>query len=374
MFVMMASASADGDPSSAPSRRTLRPLVAVGVVAVVVLAVLGWVNRPADHGGSVSGSPWSSSTIARVPVGRDPQAIAADDRAVWVQAGQNGSASRLWRIDAVTGRAQPLPNTTGAEWPAVGEGAAWVTRCTGVDATHPCPQPWVMKLDPASGATLASIALPGYAWQIATGLGRVWVSTEAGLVEIDPGTATIEHTFPVKTDLLGTADGSLWTTGSGYGVTGVMEIDPRSGRIVRIVGVHDACTFLASDAGVWVGSCQDGLPTGSGPDILTKIDPTSGQKVYTVRLTAWGELAFADGWLWMSRWSDGHVVIEQRDPATGRPTGVTTVVRPGRDGWSSMSIGAPAVFTVVSGGAFWLTHVDANDVVRVPIPSSPPSH
>jgi len=33
-----------------------------------------------------------------------------------------------------------------------------------------------------------------------------------------------------------------------------------------------------------------------------------------------------------------------------------------------IGFGAPSVFIAVSGDSFWLTHVDAKDVVRVRIP------
>ena len=274
----------------------------------------------------------------------------------------------LWRIDPATNEATRLPNTRGAEWPAVGEDAVWVTDCEAAD--NPCVHPSVLKLDPSTGATLASIRLPGYGEQITTGLGSVWVSTSAGLVKIDALSAKVAATFPLKATLVGTAAGSVWASGHWSRFPGVAKVDPRTGKVDHVVRVHDPCTFLATDHGIWVASCQGGLG-GAGPDHLTKLDPVTGKVAYRIPLDHWGELAFAAGYLWMSRSLDnGRVEVDQRDPTTGLPTGVVVSVSPGEHPWEDFGIGGPAIFTAVGDGSFWLTHVDADAVVRVPIPTS----
>jgi hypothetical protein len=352
-------------PGGPPRRGGILRAVPVAVVVLVTAGVLVWAlsslwlrssNQPA-----VSLAP---GQIVRIPVGRAPQPIAADDSAAWVVTGTTDRGNVLWRIDARTDRATELPATRGAGWPVVGEGFAWVT-CTGT--RNPCGGNSVLKLDPETGATLATIKLPGYPFVMATGLGSVWVSTDAGLVKIDPSAARVVATFAVHTDLLGTAAGSVWATGAGGGGTSaVMRIDPTDGRILDAVGFFDACRLLATDQGVWVSSCRGGLPTGSQGDVLERIDPATGRVAYRVPVEQWGgALSLTQGWLWESRWVGDHVQIEARDPATGTLTGAVLTVEPGPQPWGSQSIGTPEVFTAVGAGSFWLTHVDSGDVVRL---------
>ncbi len=126
--------------------------------------------------------------------------------------GTSETQNVLWRIDAETNEARPLPNTTGAGWPAVGEGFAWVTVCRGPEASG-CPESTaVLKLDSTTGETLETIALPGYGWQITIGFGSVWVSTSEGLVRIAAATGEVASTIPGDFNLLAAAGPWLWAT------------------------------------------------------------------------------------------------------------------------------------------------------------------
>ncbi|HEX8099299.1 MAG TPA: hypothetical protein VF660_03750, partial [Actinomycetota bacterium] len=83
----------------------------------------------------------------------------------------------LWRVDPLTGEAKSLSNTRGAEEPAFGEGYAWVTRRV-VDGSGEAS---LLKLDPATGDTVASIAIPPWPFTPVVGFGSVWIPTHDGL-------------------------------------------------------------------------------------------------------------------------------------------------------------------------------------------------
>ena len=302
----------------------------------------------------------SSGQIARIPVGYAPQPIAADDAGAWVVSGVGETTNVLWHIDARTQHPVQLPETWGAVWPGVGEGFAWVT-CNGT--ANPCGGWSLLKLDPTTGATLATIPLPGFtSGRIAAGLGSVWVPTNGGLVKIDPVTAKVVATYRIDANDLGVGGGGVWAIN---GQRGVIKIDPRNGSVTHRVLFPNPCGLVATDVGVWVSSCRG--PHSSG-DVLLKIDSNSGRQLYRVRQPNWGPVTavFANGQLWLARWIHDHVRIEARDPENGRLTGTAVTVRPGPQPWSPIGeIGPPVVFTAVGADSFWLTHVDEGDVVRV---------
>src|SRR6266700_1630011 len=146
-------------------------------------------------------------SVGRAPFGDHPGLIAADDDAAWVATDRG-----LWRIDARTGRAVNLPGTRGGDYPTVGEGFAWESCGQGQGPVpgFPCEGRTVLKLDPLTGAVLATIKVPGIPFAIATGLGSVWVATTSGLVKIDPVTARVVSTLPVVPLFVGTAGGAVW--------------------------------------------------------------------------------------------------------------------------------------------------------------------
>ncbi|MDP9223747.1 MAG: hypothetical protein M3P18_07795, partial [Actinomycetota bacterium] len=278
-------------------------LVATGVVTTGALhSSSGQLAGPPAH----SAAPLTRGQIVRIPVGRDPQPIAADDAGAWVVTGSGETTNILWHIDAGSNHAVKLPQTRGAIWPAVGGGFAWVT-CNG--SANPCGGNSVLKLDRDTGATLATIRLPAASNTITTGLGSVWVSTSAGLVKIDPNAARVVATFPIDTNLLGTAGGSVWATDP----RGVGKIDPVNGHIVKQVSFHDPCELLATDHGVWVSSCMSVRGRG---DHLTRIDPRTARISYRVPTKPGGSLAFASHRLWLLVWIKDHFEIAARDPAT----------------------------------------------------------
>jgi hypothetical protein len=350
-------------PRAHRARRRVAAVVAAAVLAVVFSLALFGLTRMLRQRPVLIGA----GDIARISV-PEPQPLVAGEGAVWV-VGARSNEGELWRIDPATNQAQPVPGTEGAWWPAAGEGAAWVTTCHRNDQTD-CAEADLLRIDPSLGAVTSSFTLPGPPVAIAAGLGSVWVSSNERLLKIHPRSMSLVGSFSIHTDLLGIADGYLWATIEGSGVPGVAKIDPATGRIVAQVPFHDPCTFGASDQLVIVASCQGGRPYGTGPDRLAGIDPATAEVQFDVPLSSYGDLAFTDGHPWIAAWTDSpeRVRVQQLDPSTGRPTDVSASVRPGPEPWIEIGFGAPSVFIAVSGDSFWLTHVDAKDVVRVRIP------
>ena len=271
-----------------------------------LLALIAFSSSGSRGAGRAAGG------LLRIPVAGYPQPLVADDDAVWVSVGTGDNM--LWRIDTNSNTAIALPNTHGAEWPALGGGFAWVTVCV-PKAKNDCARSDVLKLDRQTGLTIADIPLRGYAWQIATGLGSIWVSTTEGLVRIDPVSGTITAEFPVEMNYVGFAAGRLWGTQQER----VIQVDPESGEIVFALQVHDPCIFQASDIGVWVESCLGGAPLSDSPDMLTKLDAVTGDVVYRVPVRTFGDLLFYGTSLWLASTDPESALtsIEELDPAMG---------------------------------------------------------
>jgi hypothetical protein len=359
------------DPGTSHRSRHAGRVASIVVASIAITGLLAWALLGLSGlSGNQNRKVPAAELSAKIPVDQ-PQPIVTGEGAVWVVGGTDGIHDQLWRIDPSTNHSMALPGTQGAMEVAAGEGWAWVTICH-PGQTQECSSTEVLRIDPRSGAVAATIHLSSYPFWIYAGLGSVWVSTIDGLVKIDPATDSVVASFAVKTNQVGGAGGSLWATGlGGGGFSGVAQIDPASGEITRSIRLQDPCTFLATEQAIWVGSCRGGSPPGAPADHLTSIDPSTGRILYSVTPDAWGELAFGNGSLWLSHVIDQGIVVEQLDPASGEPTGVQVSVEPGDRPWVSEGLGPSSIPVVITDGSLWLTHVDFDDVVRVPIPGSP---
>ena len=136
-------------PAGAATSHRGRRAALVILSVVLVAGALVWALSALRLGPSHSERALARGAITRIPAGRAPQPIAADDHSVWVVSGTSEAGNVLWRIDPRNDRSVELPQTRGAGWPTVGEGFAWVT-CSGHE--NPCGGPSILKLDPVSGA------------------------------------------------------------------------------------------------------------------------------------------------------------------------------------------------------------------------------
>jgi streptogramin lyase len=248
----------------------------------------------------------------------------------------------------------------------VGEGFAWVT-CTGKD--NPCSGPSVLKLDPRSGKTLATISLPEHPFAIATGLGAVWVTMYEGLAKLDPVEERVSAVFQGNYSQVGTAGGSVWTTSKDP--DRVYRIDPTTGAVLNYLDLGSSCTFEASRDVVWVATCDAEIRSDGGEETLAKIDAHTAEVVLQAPLASYGQMRMAGESLWVAsqveRRSDVIEVI-RLDPETGKVAGEPIRITSGRPRFFAHGEGLPHVFVAADQGSLWLTDFGAGEVIRLMLP------
>lgn len=152
-------------------------------------------------------NPQTGAVSARAPLLANPVSLASDVRYVWVA---NIDGGKVTRIDVTTNAAKNVDASIGPAAVTTGAGSLWVT--------HYVPEVW--RIDPDTTRAQAKIHLDaGTTRGIAFGGGRVWVSTEAGVVAIDPATNKVSQTIElikpereVGPTSIAYIDGDLWVS------------------------------------------------------------------------------------------------------------------------------------------------------------------
>ncbi len=150
--------------------------------------------------------PHTGEVLERLPLGHDVLPPLVDDRYVWIIA--MGERS-LTRIDQRSGKAVDVPAGPLPLSLAAGAGSLWLGDESG--------QVW--RIDPKTLRVRARLPIGGRLRDIGFGAGRVWVTTETGLLAIDPTTndVTLSVTFgdferdTGPTDI-GYFGGSVWVS------------------------------------------------------------------------------------------------------------------------------------------------------------------
>jgi sugar lactone lactonase YvrE len=151
--------------------------------------------------------PQTGAVKARAPLLANPVSLAADARYVWVA---NIDGGKVTRVEVATNTAKNVAASIGPAGVATGAGSLWVS--------HYVPEVW--RIDPRTMRVQAKIHLDaGTTRGIAFGAGRVWVSTESGVVALDPVTNAVVQTIDLiepKREMGPTAiaylDGDLWVS------------------------------------------------------------------------------------------------------------------------------------------------------------------
>jgi hypothetical protein len=189
--------------------------------------------------------------------------------------------------------------------------------------------------DGAAPAVAFSVPLPGPPGQMLLSKGTLWVAIEPArwgrpgrLLAFEASSGRLRRTIPVPVSPMRfvAAFGSLWLTGAGGGgrYSGVLRLDPRSGRVLRVIrGAQPLGSALAATTrGVWVGGA-DTFPQGheerSGVYFVYEIDPRRGTVVRRVRLRSTvidlvgdGPALWVTGWLAVPKLSEaGRVLFRQ---------------------------------------------------------------
>lgn len=356
-----------------------RPLLAAISLAVAFLVIGSslYALRGVGQGSEQPG--FAPGQIARYPVPA-AQPLVFGGGAAWV-VGSDGGWPELWRVDATTGKSVGLPNTRGGAWPAFGEGYAWVT-CSG-NRDNPCGGVGVLQLDARTGATLAKIPLVSQPNAIAAGAGSVWITTDLGLVKIDPATASVVATYtPVPHPLyVGVAGGKVWVASNDH--PGVVALDPLTGNVAASIRNSAPCALNASDLGVFLQICPAAR---TGASFLERIDPLGAEVSFTRKLPVGmaGFMTVFSGRLWVAGWSgDGAgAQVSPLDPVSGAPAGAPIAI-PSTQPFASGGLGLLPLFIAGGADSLWVTHVDANDVIRIgirpagvaqPLPTDTPTY
>lgn len=345
------------------ARRQRNRRISAAALAITV-SIAGTAGVVIAFGGS-SRPPAGPAGVVSIRLDGPPQPIVADDLAAWTVAGTSDTDNVLWRIDATTNEAVPLENTRGAQWPAVGEGFAWVTLCQGPSADG-CGRPAVLKLDPVTGETLATIPLSAYPWQIGVGFGAVWVSTADGLTRIDAGSGEVLGSVPGQFNLLAMAGGSVWAF---TGPRAIARIDPSSGEVVGTTSVPDPCVMVAAAGSIWTATCG-GTGADESGDVLTRLNAEDGSVIGRTELDHWGHLIGSDEGLWLIHPTDDgrSDVIVPIDVATGEPGGPGYVLPlPDEVRFFVRMFGQWTPFGAASAGSLWITDLGTGTVLRVPL-------
>ena len=337
MVAVSVGACAASPASPSPSQAAPAPSASVSAPSPT-----GVVESPAPSTSAASSSasiPAGAKIDGRIQVGEPvaPRWLAADDTSLWVHEPQS-----LVSVDLATSAVTGQVNTGWMEYgyAATGGGSVWQTDYEG---GH------VLRIDPVSGKTLATIPVGLQPLGVVVTAGGVWVANEhsGSVTRIDPATDKVVATIPVGPvapngpQIVTAGPGGVWV---GIQHTGeVVRVDAATNKVGLRVPLDGP---VASDGKeVWIG-VQEG-PKGLSQAV--RIDPVSGKVITTVDLDTQGicGLAVGLGSVWVS---DGG--LTRIDLATGRIVGHL----PDIGGCGNV---------VVAGGAVWVAAEGQPYVLRI---------
>jgi streptogramin lyase len=181
---------------------------------------------------------------------------------------------------------------------AFGSGSLWVP----IDGE-------LVRLDPASGAVQARIAVGGRPWGVVAADGVVWEGNldNQRIAKVDPGTNTVVRQIVLPGSPVGVAvgAGALWAANNDSDE--VWRIDPDSGEFTT-THVGDRHEFIGfSEGRVWVAS-ENGT--------IGQLDTATGALVKTISAGSDADyLGFSPGSVWVSNYASPY--LWRIDAATG---------------------------------------------------------
>jgi sugar lactone lactonase YvrE len=228
--------------------------------------------------------PATRRVLARIRVGGNAVAVAADGDVVWVMSNSSpdGSRSYLFKLDARSGKrlARGPVDGSGGRVEA-GAGGLWLVRDRDTGDLE--------RIDPDSFERTASVRLGGATTESLSGglsvSGRsVWTRQFDSVLEIDGGSGRVVSRvrtglqplqFDTQRSLLADRDG-VWVVGPTEGVLARIE----RGRVTRRITVGTTADYVARvGSSIWVTASRGG---DDGVE-LVRVDPDEGKVVQRLR-------------------------------------------------------------------------------------------
>ena len=310
---------------------TVAVLLVIGLAAYLALSG-GGAGPPRTTGVLVRVDPTSGQVLARVPVGNNPSALAADTNGVWVA---NHDDRSVWRVDPHTNRitlrssAQGAPadlaiiptGTVASPGSAVIVNGPEAPNIVGIDAATGIVTAYNMGGTPFPSALPGSLS--GYGSpRLAAGPSGVWVArpdSVVGRFDVNAGKLVEpllirrahDETQASYLSAIAVGAGAVWVVGDPVDPA-LWRIDPASGRLVATIRLPFAPTDVAVGNGaVWVTSELD--------DRLERIDPSTNQVTATIPVgKGAGALAVGAGAVWVG--DEVGRAISRIDPRAMRIT------------------------------------------------------
>ena len=320
-----------GSPLSGQRLRRLGLIAVPGVAVAVAAGLLLTLARPGAarvvlRANSVAVVDAAGSLVADIPAGAHPGPIAVAGGAAWV--GNTGDRT-LQRIDL---QARTVTRTFGlSRTPATltaGPGVVWIGNA--FDGT--------LSRVLTSYDQLSSPFFPGRRVEgllaLATSPGSLWVGlADDTVLRLDPESMRTAATIavPGRAEEIAVAGRAVWTLQ--FFNNSVDRIDPRSGHVTATALPGRPVAIAVGDGSIWVAT--------AGDDQLWRITPATGaiSDSFPLGVTP-SAIAVRRGAVWVASGSDG--VLERINPATGtilplnlhHPIGGLAVV--GADVWLTL--------------------------------------
>jgi len=282
-----------------------------------------------------------------------PVAVAEGAGAAWIVSAADRT---LLRLDPATGEIVNevlLADDVGPPIDVfIWQGSVWVR--TGETSTRrEWMPPAVVRIDAATGRTLATMFLDDETATVAVGAGGVWsTDTAGGVFRRDPhkGTVAVSRQGPATPVALAVGEGGIWVLGEGRG--GVHTGPPIPGRLARInprtgstastqVGRNPRHLAVGGGA-VWVVSPVDGAVYRIDPATVTVTDRIPVRGLPT-------QITVGPTGLWVLDSAGG--MLHRIDPERSRVTG-------------SVSVGPGAVAVNAGQQSVWVARGDGT-ILRI---------
>jgi YVTN family beta-propeller protein len=263
-----------------------------------------WVHN-GDDGTLLRIDPRTNTVVATIPVGRGQGGVAIGQGAVWVANPKDGTVSRV----------NPQTNTVVATVTLAGKSATNVSLAASPDAVWATDNDndALVRIDPATNKVIAAIPNQMGASDVSYGASSTWSCARGdskGLTRLNPQTNQVETQIDVSMNLGFTCaavvalNQAVWTVdlilGDGSSVH-LERLDPATNTIIATISIPDtdAYHFAADEQGVWVWGPDEGL---------LRVDPNTNRVVASLPMQGGAGVALGAGSVWFTNATDGTVL------------------------------------------------------------------